>query len=219
MFPTDHVWYLPNNMDMITCPKNGMTSFKTFYYAAYRKLEKRHMSAEHRAFRPTKGGPIHLRDKRVWDMSSFREYPFREGSARFAVKRDPVRRFVSAVEYLQERGPLTQKRCERDYTHYKKVSDLLDDMEDNKIFEIHLMPQTHFMRERCKYDHIYDIVDMVHMFREMSRRLGIPWSSSMNPRLNTMKRPESKRITNDLSPTDIVRIKSLYRIDYENGWC
>lgn len=217
--PTDHIWYLPSDIDIVTCPKNGMSSVKKFYYNAHRKINDRDLDKEHTLYVPIRGGPHHLRELFVWNSSSFREYPFRQGSMRFAVKRDPVKRFRSAVEYMQRRGVLKTKRSERDYRPYKNVRALLDDLEDNKIFDIHLMPQIYFMGDRSQYHHIYDIEDMTHMFREMCRKMRIPWTSSMNPRLNVMKSPEVGRITNSLSPTDIVRIKSLYRIDYDNGWC
>ena len=213
---SDHVWYLPNHIDMVTCPKNGMTSFKSFYHTAYRKAENRRL--EHEKFEYAKGGPLHRRDQRIWNMSSFHDYPFRSGSTRFAVKRDPVKRFVSAVEFLQRRGRLQEPRCDRDYTHYEKVSDVLDGLENNRIFEFHLLPQTYFMGDRCKYDHIYDIVDLSSMFKAMTKKMGLQWSSALNVKANTMKTPVEKRITNDLSFTDIERIKSLYQIDYANGW-
>jgi hypothetical protein len=240
----DNIWYLPNNIDIRSCPKNGMSSIKSFYYKAQRLASKEDHVKLHREFSSIKGGPSNFREARAWDLADMYDYPFRKNSIRFAVKRDPVERFKSAVEYLQNRKSFETK-CARDYKKpYDNISDLLDDLENQRVFEIHLLPQSHFMEVTSRYTFIYDITELSSMFKHISLSLGLKWSSGLNPynnisantsteeletiqkrfstdkkNINNLSKIRREKITDDLTEIDIQRIKSLYKIDYDNGWC
>ena len=228
MIHQDQVWYLPDiNIDIVTCPKNGMTSIKNFFQLWYGTVNGRQFLDDEKAYRSTlinkqgtqPPGPSHLREFMVCNHSDFIDYPFRKGSFRIAVKRDPVKRFVSAVEYCQTKHP-HKKVTERDYTHYESIGQVLDAIEDGKLYEHHFHTQTHFMGSIDRYHAVWDIQDLTHMFRYCVRKHpDLKWGPRLNPVLNTMRQKEDKRITSNLSDSDIARIKILYGEDYRNGWC
>lgn len=228
MISQDQVWYLPDiDIDIVTCPKNGMTSIKRFFVNWYQETTGRSFSVDDREFRKTMvekqgnipRGPIHLRQLMIWNQSDFINYPFRKGSFRMAVKRDPVERFISAIEYCQTKIP-HKKLSDRDYKRYESIGQVLDLIEDGKIYEHHFHTQTHFMGSIDRYDAVWDIQDLTHMFRYCVRKHpDLKWGPRLNPVLNTMRQKEHKRITSNISDSEIARIKVLYGEDYRNGWC
>mgnify|MGYP000109039408 CR=1 FL=1 len=85
MSPFDNVLYLPNNVDIRLCPKNGMSTIKEIF-----RIHKGHEQYVGRSYRYSK----------VKEFGDQLDLPFRKGSYRIAVRRDPLDRFKSACEYI-----------------------------------------------------------------------------------------------------------------------
>jgi|SRR5210317_300886 hypothetical protein len=210
----DNVWYLPNLIDIRTCPKNGMTSVKNFYYKLMSQITNENYSKYNREFKTERGGPINFREYQVWNYCDFTDIPFRKYSTRFAVKRDPVKRFLSAVEYLQANFDKEGKRTIHKRTYPKKYEDLdelLTDIETQKMMNIHFFPQSYYMGNVNKYQFVYRLSDLDKMFEHLCSLYEVP---KFTMKLNKTQRT----ITKDISMVQIGRIRKLYQIDYENGW-
>ena len=219
MIPFDHVWYLPHDIDVITCPKNGMSSVKRYYYQVWKLYFDEDVAKEQIEFVSHRGGPQNYREQQVWNQCNILNYPFRKRSFKIAIKRDPIARFISAVEYLENRAKI-RRRSERDYVPRGDIESVLHKLEKGEIYDVHLMPQSHFMGTRNHYDAIFDMTELTDMFRYITKKIPeARWGPNLNPHYNKMKKTDKKRITDNLSPHDILRIKILYKQDYENGWC
>lgn len=258
---SNNVYYFPYELDVRTCPKNASTSLKNFYYSVMWYKQKAKMLSIVKKWSEDplhdihyfRRGPRNWREQQVWNKASFADWPFRPNSTRMAVKRDPVDRFLSCVEYLQAMAnknskiddPLVWKVSSRPWDKfYRHLRNAIDDVEQGRVFDVHLLPQTKYMGHIDQYHYVYDISEMELMYKDIFGIVGLNWgdyksenvhyhhnpsSKTSSDRLEELKeegkslgrtrtRHKRKVISDDLTERDRARIKKLYKIDYDNGW-
>ena len=233
----DNVWYFPNNIDLRSCPKNGMSSIKNLYNFVWQNYGVG-QTALAKAFRPVNRGPGNVRQWYVWAQSDISSYPFRKNSTKYAVKRDPVKRFCSAVEMLNAEARRNHPffKSPRDWNKvYTDIDHVLEVMENGHVFNTHLIQQTYYLGPKEVYDHVYDISDLTHMFRDIVKACNIKWNSGANFWTNVSANSGGKErveelnakghkarkhfaeptpmITDNLTIEQIDRIKNIYKVD------
>lgn len=204
MSPADNVLYFPNNIDVRMCPKNGMSTLKEL----------------HRFIR---GVDEYI--GRVERLNRVREYgdqfdiPFRKGSYRIAVRRDPVVRFRSACEYLIQNQAeyIRQGRADECPSLETELDLVLGRIEDGTLKNNHFYTQTWYMGKPEDYDMVVYIDELSQLMVFLNEACDLGYSDEkLDIRMNETKmKVYNSIITNQQRR----RIKQLYRKDYLNGWC
>jgi hypothetical protein len=226
------IYFSKNNtrLDFNICAKNACTSIKAYYTWVKDPNANSLYPIDHpRVIRSIKSGELkeddldHLsefaylnhtgcrRSGRVsqWlnhEDTTFKDF-FRKDSIRVAVKRDPIKRFISGyLQIYQDTafGPFRQ--------HNYHIDQLLDLLESKEYWNEHLETQSWWMGTPDRFDKIFDIKDTYKCIEFMNDKLGLKTNP---PDFHRMKTSMNKP---DLDRKQIDRIEQLYLIDYENGW-
>lgn len=204
MTPADNVLYFDNNIDVRICPKNGMSSLKEL----------------HRLKRGVKEyiGIVDRLHKVKLYGDQF-DIPFRKDSFRIAVKRDPIKRFMSACEYIvsnRYRYELDDRGGDLPILSLE-LDDVLTGIESGIIKNNHFYTQTWYMGKPNMYDIVFDLDELttLMLFLNNAAELGFdPQKASIHDNRTTQK------VYNDvLTESQKQRIRQFYCKDYENGWC
>lgn len=204
MSPADNVLYFPNNIDVRMCPKNGMSTLKEL----------------HRFIR---GVDEYI--GRVERLNRVREYgdqfdiPFRKGSYRIAVRRDPVIRFRSACEYLIQNQAeyIRQGRADECPSLETELDLVLDRIEDGTLKNNHFYTQTWYMGKPEDYDMVVYIDELSQLMIFLNDACDLGYSDE---KLDIRENQTKMKVYNSIITTQQRRrIKQLYRKDYLNGWC
>ena len=119
----------------------------------------------------------------------------RTDSIKVAVVRDPLERFVSALQWIN-------------YKHGLSLS--LEEASTNIPQDIHFYSQTHYYGSNSsKYDHIISPNEITSLIESITGRDLGSIHKGRNPK------PTAYKITKDISN----RISTYYREDYNNGYC
>ena len=147
MSPFDNVLYFPNNVDVRLCPKNGMSSIKELF-----RVHRKHDEYVGRSYR-------YDYVKREGDQL---DLPFRPGSFRIAVRRDPVDRFKSACEYiLQNRADHIANGRANDLPEISsQLDEVIDSIESGSVKNNHFYTQTWYMGRPDDYDMVVHILSV-----------------------------------------------------------
>jgi hypothetical protein len=211
----DNILYFPNLVDVRLSPKCGWSSFHQLFNMSWSPKIRR----EKKTYQIHRHGPANWRVRQYWQEGDITDIPYRKNSIRFAVKRDPVKRFLSAVNYLQEQK--INNICDRDYPRngFSSLENVVSAMERDTLYNFHLIPQTFFYGEdKEKYHHIYDLNNLDECFlhiKDLCRSKKLDKYPVDKVHKNISNKTLSLEITDDL----IKRIQTLYKIDYDNGWC
>ena len=204
MSPADNILYFPNNVDIRLCPKNGMSTLKELF-----RIHKGHNEYVGRNYRYNK----------VKEMGNQFEIPFRKGSYRIAVRRDPVDRFRSACEYLlsNQAEYIRQGRLDDIPLLDEEMDKVLDKIEAGTTKNNHFYTQSWYMGKPDDYDIVVHIDELSKLlvFINESSDLGL---SSEQVKIHDNK-TKMKMYNSILTDKQRYRIKQLYVIDYMNGWC
>lgn len=204
MSPADNVLYFPNNIDVRMCPKNGMSTLKEL----------------HRFIR---GVDEYI--GRVERLNRVREYgdqfdiPFRKGSYRIAVRRDPVIRFRSACEYLIQNQAeyIRQGRADECPSLETELDLVLDRIEDGTLKNNHFYTQTWYMGKPEDYDMVVYIDELSQLMIFLNDACDLGYSDE---KLDIRENQTKMKVYNSIiTNQQRRRIKQLYRKDYLNGWC
>lgn len=258
MFNHDNIYYFPENIDVRSCPKNASASLKQFHkqvtdtiFPGNSLMELKRQSL----IEKNNGGSLSYRWKKILEEADHFDLPFRKKSIRMAIKRDPVERFKSAVEMLQgqeyhndDYNTIRKTGLYPESKHYRlyeSVTELLNDLEEGKITDMHLWTQTFYLGDKKQYDYIYD-VDHFKDFQNHVLWLNDiswhekKWYAHLNISTNTAPYeiehikvdrnhklirtvdhydPNKPIITKSMTAKDYYRVKKLYQEDYDNGWC
>lgn len=203
MSPFDNVLYLPNNVDIRLCPKNGMSTIKEIF-----RIHKGHDQYVGRSYRYSK----------VKEFGDQLDLPFRKGSYRIAVRRDPLDRFKSACEYIMRERAEHIRLGRFDLPEISSnIEDVISAIEAGSMKNNHFYTQTWYMGKPQDYD-------MVVHINELDKLLGFineACELNLTPRqLDTKMNVSSLKLYNDgLTRIQQMRVKKLYEKDYKNGWC
>ena len=207
----NNVFYFPNLVDVRVAAKCGFANFKKM----------------------TSRPPLVTHARLIVEYGDALDLPFRKGSTRFAIKRDPVKRFLSALDYMEQeveklRGNKNYIRLKKDHERrlrnypidgFKSLEVAVIAMELNTLFNSHFFTQTDYYNDINQYDYVYDLNDfpkaMSHII-SLAGEKNIPNSEYwIHVHENKSVNKFSSQLTDDLAE----RIKILYRVDYDNGWC
>lgn len=134
-------------------------------------------------------------------------------TTRIAVKRDPIDRFLSALNWDYDHWGKGEY-----YNTVKCPGDIDSVLEKNGWFDFmfannkHYFPQTFYLKSSKDYDLIFDVQNLSHLVKWINEQyatdLSVPWVNS-----------SGKYFTKDmLSEKHILMIQDRYSVDYNNGW-
>lgn len=204
MSPADNVLYFPNNIDVRMCPKNGMSTLKEL----------------HRMFR----GIDHYigrvdRLVKVRELGDQFDIPFRKGSYRIAVRRDPIVRFRSACEYLIQNQAeyIRQGRADECPSLETELDSVLNRIEEGTLKNNHFYTQSWYMGKPENYDMVVYIDELSDLMVFLNEACVLGFSDEQ---LTIRKNQTKMKVYNSIiTNPQRRRIKQLYRVDYLNGWC
>jgi hypothetical protein len=198
--PADNVLYFPNNIDVRICPKNGMSTLKEAL---------RRMNGHTR--------PIGLRERviMVRDHGYQFDLPFRKGSYRIAVRRDPIDRFKSACEFIQSARSYFIKNGRDLPCISLEIDRVIDDMESGNLKNTHFYTQSWYMGVPEDYDMVFHISEMDKLLDFLQEACNIERDvRKVHENKTTMK------LYNDaISPEHMLKLRNFYSKDFKNGWC
>jgi len=178
----DNILYLPEGIDIRICPKNGFSSLKGFFHQVMKVVAPNiPFQKEQIDFQHVRGGASSWRQLQVLKYGNQFDVPFRYDSVRFAVTRDPIERFKSAVEMLQLQAKSNYASPEdiplinKDYDAYSSVKLLLDDLYSGKVLNQHFWTQTLYMGLRSNYDYVYNLNNIEEMYKHILSFYGIDY--------------------------------------------
>ena len=203
--PANNILYFPNNLDIRICPKNGMTTLKEALKRCIGRLD--YEGDKHDT------GTVTFRLNQIKKHSYGPEQPFRKGSTRIAIKRDPVERFTSACEYIV-RNQEKYLKYGIDYPELNEdIRSVIGGVMDGSIKNEHFFSQSYFMGNANDYDLVYDLNDVNKLLEFLAKSTGIDRLKSI-----WENRTKDKLYTNELTKSDVRDIMQLYQRDYKNGW-
>lgn len=154
---------------------------------------------------------------------------------------------LQAAELFAEQNEVPRTELyppDKQYRLYASVTELLNDLEDGKVTEAHFWTQTYYLGDKKLYDYIYDVDDFAQFQRQVLWLNNIEWDqrrwyihvnisdNTSKDRLEKIKETKHRRfstvkrygenknfITHKMTAKDFHRVKKLYQIDYDNGWC
>lgn len=197
--------YRKELIDFRTCPKNASTSIKEIYIK-FLPLAEQDKYLNYRKTRAHE--PLNWRQRLIWFYADQFDMPFRKNSVRFAIRRDPIDRFKSAVEMLQAQSKnykvdpdINVEGFDKSYKGYSSVKEVLDKLELNEIVNAHFWTQTYYMGHPSQYDYVYDISEMNSCLVHLNNFL-----SPINRELD--KYPMRMMMSNNSSDEDLAKIES-----------
>lgn len=215
MTPADNILYFNDDIDVRLCLKNGYTTLRGAWLSCYD--EEYYSNRYVKINAPGAPDRYHtaMRRQDIWDQ------PFRRGSYRIAVKRDPVERFISTVSYLDrvrvEPNYLKFKKSYIDLTNVNKedIDSVLDAFDQQKLRDEHFFSQSYFMGHPDQYDKIYDITELPELLSWLTTKCK-PKIPIKHLWKNKTKDTDSRI---QLTDKQTMRIIKTYAKDYANGWC
>jgi hypothetical protein len=227
----DNVLYFPQNIDVRICPKNGMSTLKwALLYCSGVDMETNQKTAEALVM----GTKAH----RILNIKQYgyrEQLPYRKDSTRIAVTRDPVKRFLSAAEYIKKEYLRSQQTLDLNpesedlaakIESLSKMSDLdmlpdsLDDLihgvREGDIVNSHFFTQAYYMGNRSQYDKIYRIDRMPELLDYLRR------ASKIHRAIDKIRENKTEPLyyggVEKLTDTQKRRIMKIYEEDYDYGW-
>lgn len=219
MTPHDNVFYFGDDIDVRVCLKNGYTSVRTAWAIinridSFKRMKRMNGNIGHFGMGGTpERYNIVMAKQDLWDQ------PFRRGSYRIAIKRDPVERFKSAVTYLEgvklHKNYELRKKEYIDLTYVNKedIDMVLDAFDKQLLRDEHFFSQTYFMGSVKDYDIVYDISELSDLMSFLQNKFEPEIDVS---KLHQNKNPKKEKV--GLTPVQEIRIIKTYAKDYSNGW-
>jgi len=197
--------YRKELIDFRTCPKNASTTIKELYIKSLHPEEL----YNYENYRKTRAHePLNWRQRLIWFYADQFNMPFRKNSIRFAIRRNPIDRFKSAVEMLQAQSKIKKidpdinvDGFDKSYKGYSSVKEVLDKLELNEIVNAHFWTQTYYMGHPSQYDYVYDISEMSACLVHLDNFI-----SPIDHQLD--KYPMHLMMSNNSSDEDLAKIES-----------
>jgi hypothetical protein len=207
----ENVLYFPKLVDVRFAPKCGLQTIHNAWYKSVGHTAAKKINS----YTYVKGGPGNWREHQWWCYGDMLDVPFRKNSVRIAIKRDPVKRFLSCVDHLNRQYHVENASI-RPYPKngYDTLEEVVTSLERGEVFNWHFLSQSFFYGDINRYQYVYDTStlssDLLHL-EKLVKTKRILKDIHRNKSIKGL----SLEVTDDI----IERIKTLYRIDYENGWC
>ena len=201
--------YKSKNFSIYISPKTGGTTIRS--WLVYSETETLEVHDGGNGYITQNGiGQKIITNMGYW----YKQFKEVESLCKVCVKRDPVSRFLSCYtdKILRERNADLS------------VDDILNDWDSLKTgrqdplnpgtyyLANHFLPQTHYLgSDFSYYDTVFDI-------SEVGTKLKVFLEEKLNcelPELHTRKQTKKPEVTEE----QIEKIKEIYAIDYQNGWC
>ena len=196
----DNILYFPNNIDVRMCCKNGMSTLKE----AYRRVKDL----------PT-DEKLDSRIENVSKKSDMFDIPFRKGSYRIAVRRDPIDRFKSACEFIMDARSYYIKEGKFLPDIALELDQVIDDLEQGKYRDNHFYIQTYYMGLPQEYDMVYHIDEMPKLLAFLQDATETD-KEIIHIHENKTK---LKLYNGAIDPEHMTKLRNFYLKDYINGWC
>lgn len=200
MTPADNILYFPNNVDVRICPKNGMSTLK---------------EALRRALDQPECHGIEHRSKLVKRHGDQFDLPFRKGSYRIAIRRDPIDRFKSACEFIQQKRAFFIKHGRELPEISDQLDEVINELESGKVKNNHFYTQSWYMGHPDDYDMVYHINELPKLLTFLQEACSIDREiSELHENKTTLK------LYNDaISSEHMAKLRNFYVKDFKNGWC
>jgi len=214
MTPADNILYFNDDIDIRICLKNGYTTLRTAWLSCHHMEYYTGRSESHVPISAPARYELAMKYQDIWDQ------PFRRGSYRIAVKRDPIQRFISTVSYLNnvklEPRYTEDKKPYIDLTNVNKddIDSVLDAFDNQTLKDEHFFSQSYFMGQPNDYDKVYDITEMDELLSWMTRKCKP--KKPIEQLWKNKTKDTSARI--ELTDKQKMRVIKLYAKDYANGW-
>ena len=202
MIHITNVLYFNNDIDVRLCLKNGSITLQKAWalinQTSVSTTEQRHniITTEQDVLNP----------------------PFRLGSYRIAIKRNPIERFVSTITMMSS-DTWTDRYMNSSWNKNLKelidindISKTIENLKANKIKDQHFMSQTHYMGKSSDYDKVYYLHELPDLLKWLEKKTKTSTSISDLWENRTL----SKHI--NLTETEKLKILNLYNMDCVNGW-
>ena len=196
----DNILYFPNNIDVRMCPKNGMSTLKE----AYRRVKDLRTDES-----------LSSRVNNVSMKCDMFDIPFRKGSYRIAVRRDPIDRFKSACEFIMDARAYYIKNDKYLPDIAVELDQVIDDLEQGKYRDNHFYTQTYYMGLPQDYDMVYHI-------DELPKLLAFLQDATETDRDLTglhENKTKLKLYNGAIDSEHMTKLRNFYLKDYINGWC
>lgn len=198
--PSNNVLYFPNNIDIRICPKNGMSTLKE---ALRRTLEVRGTYGHKK------------RASLVEELSEQFSLPFRKNSYRIAVRRDPIDRFKSACEFIQQQRSFFIQNGKFLPKIENQLDSIIESMSDGSLKNNHFYTQSWYMGIPSDYDMVYHIDELPKLLAF----LQITCHNKRNISSLHENKTELKLYNDAISPKHLDMLRQFYMKDFNNGWC
>lgn len=201
ILPSNNVLYLPGNIDIRICPKNGMSSIRVALMAYYGQYDEENLKVSFGLWR----------EKMIDQYAT--DGIFRKDSYRIAVARDPVYRFVSACEFLAN---ATEAQVYPKVDMPDTLNEVIEQIKSGKLDDQHLKSQTHYMGSSQDYDWVVPISELKELLTYIESVCKIDGMGVRDLHLNrtrSVDRPATYE-----KKFDVDAVREIYKIDYENGW-
>lgn len=230
MSPTENVLYFPNDIDVRICPKNGMSTLKwALLYVDNLEISSNNPEA-------LVHGTKRHRMQAIKEFGDRDYLPFRKDSVRVAVTRDPIKRFMSACEYIKteytkvnEALDLESGKKELTSDELKRLESMSDvDILPDSIDEIiegvwsgdihntHFYTQTYYYGNRGQYDKIFKMKDFSSFLEWLRIQTGT------KKKIDKIRANSTSGLyfggADSLTEDQKKRIMRIYREDYDYGW-
>jgi hypothetical protein len=193
--PDNNIYYFQNDIDVRICPKNAMSTIKNAAHLINKIDEEKNFALSR----------VHA----VRKLSCRINPPFRKGTTKYAIKRDPCERFLSAWRFLKMHHGL-----EMTVTETVKALET-----QNYSYEPHFMSQSYFMGWPEEYDKVFNIDDTQNLLKILVKGapVDVPEDIITNLHVNET-RSKAHLGGTELTENQKIRVMELYKIDYERGW-
>ena len=197
----DNILYFPNNIDVRMCPKNGMSTLKE----AYRRVLDHEFTES-----------LANRIDNVSMKCDISDIPFRKGSYRIAVRRDPIDRFKSACEFIMHARAFYIKEGKFLPELAGQLELVIDGLAEGKYRDNHFYTQTFYMGKPEEYDAVYHIDEMPKLLAFLQDATETDRDDLLSVHENKTK---LKLYNGAIDPEHMTKLRNFYLKDYINGWC